>query len=1615
MNTDYINFSYNNNFLHNHNIFNNNNNIGIGTSTPKHTIDIHGNLSSSNNINISGSLVLDKTYLNELTFLEYNINTTQIQPLKFINQSNNITNNRYDWIIENNNLKLDFHNKNDNTLIPFQSIPYRIIENITLYSKYSVTLTHVFLYESLNNNTIQQTSVQDLEINSNNYTLTKISDYYYKLNNSITLNKNEQNLITINSSGSSGSSGSSNLNLNITTQVNVIQNQYTFDNIVINNNNFNLSLDTTYNLVNIPYEYPLVILDNTNITINEEYSSFNNTENLSININSNEENYNGNYNFYFNDISFSFDSIFHDDISLLSSYNSFDHLGGTNVFRFKKQDYVDLDVSISDITSNSVSVSVSNVNSANYYVLEFNSSSYTLDNTLQFYVTKNKQYTFTNIPQSHPLAFIDSDGFNSSDIHVMYYENFSSVSTSISNPLNNDIIDVYVSSGSFSNPFYNFTDINGNSILNTDSYGYNLLNINKKYRFYRYDNSNEHPFYISTNGYEEGSNSNITLTGDGNATTGITNSQNFTLEFNINNISTMDTLHYYCTNHDSMIYQFKLTDTTTTTTSTNIKYYYGTISFLVLDSFTNSISLKCQHHGYMGGTNVLIYKPETPEIPDNNIIEILNNGDVNTINVTTDASYYLFNGVSLNTINKYYVNTNNYYTLLNIPANYELGFLNNNNIEVYSDDLPSTLNVNGVQYNFYKNNITFKITNSYADDISIYCKTTQYMGGKYLLRSKDFDNTITDLPLSEITLGYNSTTNKYTYTINSTTTDIKKYFVNITDTYLFKAIPSDKSLTILSNNITFTKYTYQLINNGVTYNAYYGDLQFTVNNTSSNISIDSSNSSIISANNVLIFNDNINFKHIILLGTYNFNGGLLWNINTNDNLLFINNNIGIGTTNIFNTQLYINDSANLINTHVYNKIDTHSSSINTINNNGKSYINGIISNDLHINKTNQNVGIGTNNTNDFLNIGNNLIVNHNNNATMNNLSFINNINFNNNINILYKNKPFVIFNNNNNEFTYKLNNIYKSSNKLYILNNLNLNNTVSNKVSNTNDLDNTNNILNVHGNLNITENINIENTLIIKNLDNITFDKSINVINFKNKNYLLNNGFTYSKYLESENVKTNYLKIPYKSTTNQEGDFYYDNNKNKFIGNNGKNIEFLSNYEIANTKSSFDYVFNGLTELLYTHNKHINTNNINVSKQFVLPKINFYHDYFSQTINKSLLGNMRFNTNTLYPQIYNGKEWCSIKYSNTDTQINYISFDNINDLEPAFHNRRFNYKNTSLSKPTFFTLSINPYISINVIFKSDDIIVKENTINNTSSSHISQNFDIQTNIIEDFNKIEFLSRKYNSDNTINLTNTLNYTCSFSFISNQLENFISKYEFFKIEILPDSTNIFKLSSSFIPTNLVYNNIFRTNLNNIQFISGQQVVDDDVITREDIQDIIYYRDTKKLQRNYYNKLYELNYNLNGLKKLSLNFIENLINNKVGLFEDDLKNSFYDDSNNTLFINQYNMQYNIVYDNSLFIKAFSNVILSSPIINSNNTIQYRITDPSRTAKYEYQQLYESDLLNTNYNNTFYDINYNENDDTFYMENTANSHKFNIFGNGDYVVLGLEFITCQLKQTIS
>ena len=130
-----------------------------------------------------------------------------------------------------------------------------------------------------------------------------------------------------------------------------------------------------------------------------------------------------------------------------------------------------------------------------------------------------------------------------------------------------DFIDVYVSAGDVNNPpYYNFyLQSDGTSPLT-------ILDLTKKYRFRRLNNATTHPFYISDNGYGQNSTNKITLTGDGSASTGITGTQTFTLEFN--NLTSSDYLYYYCTSHNNMSSMFSLT--TGTVTIAPISYNLGT-------------------------------------------------------------------------------------------------------------------------------------------------------------------------------------------------------------------------------------------------------------------------------------------------------------------------------------------------------------------------------------------------------------------------------------------------------------------------------------------------------------------------------------------------------------------------------------------------------------------------------------------------------------------------------------------------------------------------------------------------------------------------------------------------------------------------------------------------------------------------------------------------------------------------------------------------------------------------------------------------------------------------------------------------------------------------------
>ena len=819
-------------------------------------------------------------------------------------------------------------------------------------------------------------------------------------------------------------------------------------------------------------------------------------------------------------------------------------------------------------------------------------------------------------------------------------------------------------------------------------------------------------------------------------------------------------------------------------------------------------------------------------------------------------------------------------------------------------------------------------------------------------------NTKTVKPLNLINQTNTTNTNKAIWTLDSNN-NLKLDFHNKNDNtsiyYQSLTYPSNKNIIICNKyNLTLTHvFLYENINIKNTVTNAITNISITLNSiTYTLIKTDYNNYYKLSI--PIQLNKNISYKftinntgtvdvYINLLGKYNFNSGLLWNINISNNIsnLFIKNNIGIGTTQTFNTQLYVNKSAKTTNLNAYN-INSSTLIATNINVQNNITLNNITSTNLILNSLKKNISIGTtNNTvnNDFFNISNNFIVNKNNNVYLDNTVIINNINFNNNLNITFKNKPLIVINNTNNNFTQNLNNILlqniNNSHKICINNNLNL----------SNQLLTNNNILNIDGNVSITNNLNVKNIYIKTNNNNIIAPTILKTINFKNTTNLLSK-YIYSNNTTVKNIKTTYINVPILNNTINKGEICYDNINDVYVGNNGSNITFLSENKLKTSQLYFDYNFYGKTDLLYTNNKEIITNNINVNNKFILPKVGIYT---ATNFNKNLIGNLRFNVKTLYSEIHNGYSWCSIKYNNTESQLNYLSFNELTSLLPSFHNRIFNYQYTSRIKPDFITLSINPYSILNVLFKINNTIVNTTTIENNSHTHISKN--IITNKLDDFNTLVIDSKKKYS------TNNINYKCTFSFASDVLIDFINNYDFFDIKLISNSLNTFKIVSLFIPTTQNYN-IFNLNKNSLQLTSGNT----------------------------------------------------LLENKIRLFENDLNNITYNGTH--LIKKENNVKYVIFYENNQFIKAVFSLFFSTPIANTNNNLNYELTEFKEILDFEATELFENDLTNTNYNNPNYDVYYNENDDQFYMENLANTHKFKIVGHEDSVVVAREYITCKIKQ---
>ncbi|WP_156957202.1 Ig-like domain-containing protein [Synechococcus sp. KORDI-49] len=116
-------------------------------------------------------------------------------------------------------------------------------------------------------------------------------------------------------------------------------------------------------------------------------------------------------------------------------------------------------------------------------------------------------------------------------------------------------VELFVSAGSFAEPYYTFyTDAEGNEPLVDPA-----LDVDSTYLFRRLDDVASHPFYVSDQGHNQTSSSALILQGDGSAERGIKGTESFQLSFSGDiDLDVVETVDYYCSSHPSMISSFRL-------------------------------------------------------------------------------------------------------------------------------------------------------------------------------------------------------------------------------------------------------------------------------------------------------------------------------------------------------------------------------------------------------------------------------------------------------------------------------------------------------------------------------------------------------------------------------------------------------------------------------------------------------------------------------------------------------------------------------------------------------------------------------------------------------------------------------------------------------------------------------------------------------------------------------------------------------------------------------------------------------------------------------------------------------------------------------------------------
>ena len=152
-------------------------------------------------------------------------------------------------------------------------------------------------------------------------------------------------------------------------------------------------------------------------------------------------------------------------------------------------------------------------------------------------------------------AFADAAGNSNAEQTAIRLEVNTVPPVPKSSPQSESVVELFVSAGSFGDPFYTFyTDAEGNKPLEDLA-----LNVDETYLFRRLDDVTSHPFYVSDQGHNQDSSSALIVQGDGSAERGIKGSESFQLSFADDiDLDAVETVDYYCSSHPSMISSFRL-------------------------------------------------------------------------------------------------------------------------------------------------------------------------------------------------------------------------------------------------------------------------------------------------------------------------------------------------------------------------------------------------------------------------------------------------------------------------------------------------------------------------------------------------------------------------------------------------------------------------------------------------------------------------------------------------------------------------------------------------------------------------------------------------------------------------------------------------------------------------------------------------------------------------------------------------------------------------------------------------------------------------------------------------------------------------------------------------